>query len=266
MSNLIKRKNNDGGFVMGAIILGIGILLLLRKLGFFFPVWLLSWPMILIVVGVFTLIKHEFKSLFGFIILGLGFFFLFEREFNFDFGLDRYIVPVALIGLGLHLISKKRKEKQAIEQIENRIYGTQETFSSNPEEVASEKSTSNFSDFEMPGASFSDRLNENAILSGVTKRILSKNLKGGKLTSVMGGIDLDLTQADISGAVYLQIDVIFGGVKLIVPPHWQIQTEVTNIAAGIEDNRLYRQSEVDTSKVLIIRGTILFGGLEIKSF
>jgi hypothetical protein len=82
----------------------------------------------------------------------------------------------------------------------------------------------------------------------------------------MGGIDLDLTQADISGAVYLQIDVIFGGVKLIVPPHWQIQTEVTNIAAGIEDKRLYRQSEVDPSKVLIIRGTILFGGLEIKSF
>jgi hypothetical protein len=266
MSNLINRKNNDGGYVLGVIILGIGILLLLRKLGFFFPDWLLSWPMILIVVGVFALIKHEFKSLFGFIMLGLGLFFLFEREFNFDLGLDRYIVPVALIGLGLHLISKKRKEKQVIEQIENRIYGTQENFFSSSDEAVSEKSTSNFSEFEMPGASFSDRLNENAILSGVTKRILSKNLKGGKLTAVMGGIDLDLTQADISSAVYLQIDVIFGGVKLIVPPHWQIQTEVTNIAAGIEDKRLYRQSEVDTSKVLIIRGTILFGGLEIKSF
>jgi hypothetical protein len=95
---------------------------------------------------------------------------------------------------------------------------------------------------------------------------MSKNLRGGKLTAAFGGIDLDLTQADIQGTVTLQIDVIFGGMKLIVPPHWDIRTEVSNIAAGIEDKRTYRETAIDPDKVLILKGTVLFGGLEIRSF
>lgn len=259
MANKLKTTNSDGGFILGIVFLGIGILLLLRKLGFLFPDWILSWPMILIVVGVVISLKHQFKSLFGLFMMGLGVFFLLEREFNFDFGLDRYIVPLVLIGVGIHLILKKRKEKDFFE---NRHFSPLPNDVS--EKIESEKPK--YSDFEGQESSFSNRLYESAVLSGVNKRVVAKDLSGGKLTAVMGGIDLDLTQADFLGAIYLQVDVIFGGIKLIVPPHWQIQTEVTNIAAGIEDKRLYRQSEVDDTKVLIIRGTILFGGLEIKSF
>lgn len=259
MPNKLKTKNNDSGFILGIVLLSIGLLLLIKKLGFFFPDWILSWPMILILVGVVNLIKYQFKSLFGVILTFLGLFFLFEREFNFDFGLDRYLVPIVLIGVGIHLIIKKRKEKNFLE---NKSFPT--LTNDIAEKPQSEES--GYSDFEIQEGSFSNRLYESAILSGINKRIISKDLNSGKLTTVLGGIDLDLTQADFSGQIYLQVDVIFGGIKLIVPPHWQIQTEVTNIAAGIEDKRLYRQSEVDNSKVLIIRGTILFGGLEIKSF
>jgi hypothetical protein len=109
-------------------------------------------------------------------------------------------------------------------------------------------------------------VNIDAILSGVNKRVMSKKFQGGKLTAAFGGIDLDLTQSDFTGIVTLQVDVIFGGMKLIVPPHWDVRTEVSNIAAGVEDKRIYRQSEVDTDKVLLIKGTIFFGGLEIKSY
>lgn len=259
MSDKLKTKNNDSGFILGIVFLSIGMVLLIKKLGFFFPDWIVSWPMILILVGVINLIKYQFKSLFGVILTFLGLFFLFEREFNFDFGLDRYLVPIVLIGVGIHLIIKKRKE---------RFFFEKKSFPTLPDDVAKtlQSEESGFSNFGTQAGSFSNRLYESAILSGVNKRIISKDLDGGKLTTVLGGIDLDLTQADFTGQIYLQVDVIFGGIKLIVPPHWQIQTEVTNIAAGIEDKRLYRQSEVDGTKVLIIRGTILFGGLEIKSF
>jgi predicted membrane protein len=100
----------------------------------------------------------------------------------------------------------------------------------------------------------------------VNKRVLSKKFEGGKLTAAFGGIDLDLTQADFSGTVYLQIDVIFGGTKILVPPHWDVRVEITNIAAGVEDKRMYSQTEVDPEKVLVLRGTCFFGGLEIRSF
>jgi len=266
MARKFNSTNNDGGIVFGFIILGIGVLLLLKKLGFFFPDWLLTWPMILIVIGTFTLIKHEFKSVIGVLMLGFGLFFLFEREFNFDFGLDRYILPIVLIGLGIHLISKKRNEKNVLKTIQDQIQSRSKDFPTEPKDPLTGEPKTLGSISNVTGVTFSDQLNVDAILSGVQKRVLSKNFQGGKLTAAFGGIDLDLTQADFNGMVNLQIDVIFGGMKLIVPPHWDIRTEVTNIAAGIEDKRLYRESEVDPNKVLVIRGTILFGGLEIKSF
>jgi predicted membrane protein len=269
-------SQNDGGIVFGFVILGIGILLLLKKIGIFVPSWVLTWPMILIVIGIFTLIKHEFKSLFGVFMLFLGSYFLLRNEFNMDFALDRYIFPVALIVLGVYLITKKKKEKDLIRDIQAKWQVNQKsnTMGTSAEEVIEDPSDpstdtgkdtkSNFGN--MSGNSFSDTLNIDAILSGVNKRILSKNLKGGKLTAAFGGIDLDLTQADIQGPVTVQVDVIFGGMKLVVPPHWDVRAEVSNIAAGIEDKRIYRESAIDPNKVLILKGTVLFGGLEIKSY
>ncbi len=272
MTNFAKPRN-DGGIIFGAIILGIGVLLLLRKLGIFFPDWLLTWPMILIVVGVFTLIKHEFQSFFGAVILAFGLYFLLERELGYNFGIQQYLLPIGLIALGIHIILKKKREKEVLENLQSQIKNRSAAssgFKSTAEEFGPQEkieSTGSFSGMSgTSGASFSDRVSIDAILSGVNKRVMSKNFQGGKLTAAFGGIDLDLTQADFNGIITLQIDVIFGGMKLIVPPHWDVRTEVSNIAAGVEDKRLFRQSEIDKDKVLVLKGTIFFGGLEIKSY
>jgi len=49
----------------------------------------------------------------------------------------------------------------------------------------------------------------------------------------------------------------------IVTPHWDVRTEVSNIAAGVER---ISESTVNLKwildKVLLIKGTIFFGGLE----
>lgn len=273
------RNNNDGGVIFGFIILAVGVLILLRKLDVFYPDWLLSWPMILIAIGVITLVKHEFKSFFGVMILALGMYFLLEREFNFDFGLQRFIFPVALILVGIYLITQKRKEQQVLNDIQEKIRaksnpsaspttsseeynkGEKTSFSN---ESAGSKSYAGMSG--VSGTSYSDSVSIDSIMSGINKRMLTKDFQGGKLTAAFGGIDLDLTQSDFTGIVTLQVDVIFGGIKLVVPPHWDVRVEVTNIAAGVEDKRVYRQSEVDPDKVLVIRGTVFFGGLEIKSY
>lgn len=281
MANYSKPKsNNDGGLIFGFIILGLGVLLLLRKIGIFYPSWLLSWPMILIVIGLVVSIKHQFKSFFGFIMLFLGVYFLLEREFYFDFGLENYLLPLGLIALGIYLITQKQKEKRIMENVQEQMRNKQ--FQSSPldssdsssaeAQAGSDESKSNTSDgakknFQgISGISYNDRVNIDAIFSGVNKRVLSKKFEGGKLTAAFGGIDLDLTQADFSGTVYLQIDVIFGGTKILVPPHWDVRVEITNIAAGVEDKRMYSQTEVDSEKVLVLRGTCFFGGLEIRSF
>lgn len=281
--NKFKKPNNDGSIVFGFVILGIGLVLLLRKLGVFIPVWLLTWPMILIVIGLFTLIKHEFKSFFGFLMLFLGGYFLLRHQFDFDFGIGQYIWPIGLIALGVYLISHKRRENQVLDEIRTnwetkfKTPSTQSgaSFSSTVEDAkvvgestsASSSASGSHSGFtRTTGASFSDRLNVDSVFSGVTRRMMTKNFEGGKITAAFGGADIDLSQADFTGVVTIQLDIIFGGVKLIVPPHWDIRTEVSNIAAGLEDKRFFRDSGVDTSKVVVLKGTILFGGLEIKSY
>jgi len=272
-----RRQNNDGGLVFGIIVLGAGVLLLLRKIGIFYPDWLLSWPMILIVVGILSLVKSNFKSFFGGIMLGLGVYFLFEREFNFDFGFQNYLFPVLLIIFGIYLITKKKRENQLLTEVQTKIKNEGNPFEKsekndsdsqgNKSFTSDQNSSSSYSSkSSTQGATFSDVINIDAILSGVNKRVMTKNFQGAKLTALMGGIDLDMTQVDLNGVAIMQLDVIFGGVKLVLPPHWDVRIEVTNIAAGVEDKRMYGQAEIDSDKVLVIKGTVFFGGLEIKSY
>jgi hypothetical protein len=280
MKNYTKPRN-DGSIAFGVISLGIGLVLLFRKLGLYIPDWVLTWPMILIAVGTYTLISQQFKSFFGSVVLFIGVYFLLKREFDLDLGLDQFIWPVGLIALGIYLITYKKREYKAMDEARKNWETSRKNKkdSSNAEkvesaEVVEELAASGEETAKAPdsgfvratGTAFLDRINESVIFSGVNRKLMTKNFQGGKATVIFGGLDLDLTQVDFTGIVTLDFEVGFGGVKLIVPPHWDVRTEMSNLAAGLEDKRMFREGGVDTNKVLILKGTLLFSGLEIKSF
>jgi hypothetical protein len=280
MNNFAKPRN-DGSIAFGVIILGIGLVLLFRKFGLYIPDWVLTWPMILIAVGTYTLISQQFKSFFGSVVLFIGVYFLLKREFDLDLGLDQFIWPVGLIALGIYLILHKKQENKALEEVRknwesSRKKKTEASSSEKIEsaEVVDDAAASQEEPRKAPdsgfvratGTAFMDRINESVIFSGVNRKLMTKDFQGGKATVIFGGLDLDLTQVDFTGVVTLDLEVGFGGVKLLVPPHWDVRTEVSNIAAGLEDKRMFREGGVDTNKVLILKGTLLFSGLEIKSF
>jgi hypothetical protein len=280
MNNFAKPRN-DGSIAFGVIILGIGLVLLFRKFGLYIPDWVLTWPMILIAVGTYTLISQQFKSFFGSVVLFIGVYFLLKREFDLDLGLDQFIWPLGLIALGIYLILHKKQENKALEEVRknwesSRKKKTEASSSEKIEsaEVVDDAAFSQEEPTKVPdsgfvratGTAFMDRINESVIFSGVNRKLMTKDFQGGKATVLFGGLDLDLTQVDFTGVVTLDLEVGFGGVKLLVPPHWDVRTEVSNIAAGLEDKRMFREGGVDTNKVLILKGTLLFSGLEIKSF
>lgn len=280
MNNFAKPRN-DGSIAFGVIILGIGLVLLFRKFGLYIPDWVLTWPMILIAVGTYTLISQQFKSFFGSVVLFIGVYFLLKREFDLDLGLDQFIWPVGLIALGIYLILHKKQENKNLEEVRknwesSRKKKTEASSSEKIEsaEVVDDAAASKEEPTKAPdsgfvratGTAFMDRINESVIFSGVNRKLMTKDFQGGKATVIFGGLDLDLTQVDFTGVVTLDLEVGFGGVKLLVPPHWDVRTEVSNIAAGLEDKRMFREGGVDTNKVLILKGTLLFSGLEIKSF
>jgi hypothetical protein len=111
-----------------------------------------------------------------------------------------------------------------------------------------------------------DYIDTTSIFGGTKKNILSKDFKGGDIVNVFGGTELNLTQADIKGSAVLELTTIFGGTKLIVPSNWAIKSEAVTIFGGIEDKRQMPPSSEQPDKVLLLRGTVIFGGIDIKSF
>ena len=82
----------------------------------------------------------------------------------------------------------------------------------------------------------------------------------------MGGSEIDLSQADFNGRITIEATNIFGGTKLIVPPTWDVQSDITAIFGGVDDKRQVSGINLDPNKVLILDGTCMFGGIEIRSF
>ncbi|MCY1532439.1 Cell wall-active antibiotics response 4TMS YvqF [compost metagenome] len=105
------------------------------------------------------------------------------------------------------------------------------------------------------------------VFGGSHQAVYSKNFKGGEITAVFGGCDVNLTQADFEGEIKIEVTAIFGGAKIIIPPGWEVKSEVTAIFGGLDDKRAIQPLADDAPrKVLIIEGLALFGGVDIRNY
>ena len=111
-----------------------------------------------------------------------------------------------------------------------------------------------------------DFVDSTSFFGGAKKNIISKNFKGGDIVNVFGGTELDLSRADFNGTAIIDLTTIFGGTKLVVPSNWTVKSEAVTIFGGMEDKRNVQALSDSAQKILILKGTIIFGGIEIKSF
>jgi len=103
-----------------------------------------------------------------------------------------------------------------------------------------------------------------SIIGGQTWRAGTGVFRGGTASTIMGGVDLDMRQARIEGeSVVLDIHVMMGGVHIRVPEEWMVVTELMPILGGVRDQT--RPPAVEGPPELIIRGSILMGGLYIRN-
>ena len=65
----------------------------------------------------------------------------------------------------------------------------------------------------------------------------------------------------------IEVFAMFGGWTLVVPPTWQVKTDVISIFGGISDKRMIGPENVrDNTQQLVVKGLVMFGGGEIKSY
>jgi len=91
----------------GMILITLGVLIILGKTN----IWSFnaSWPVLLIVIAVGTLIQR-IKDLGGWIILAVGVIFLMTEIFGMEiYALGKYLLPVLLIVVGANILMKYRK-------------------------------------------------------------------------------------------------------------------------------------------------------------
>lgn len=254
-----KNKNfrdREGGRVIGGLILVcVGAALLLRNTGFSMPGWLFSWPMILILIGIYTGFKHNFRNNSWLILIGVGGFFLVTKFMPW-LGLQPLFWPLLIIGAGIIFIIRPGK-REWLNMKDDTVNDQWKTSSTSISGESSQAATIDSSDY----------LLVRSVFSGVKRNVVSKNFQGGHISSVFGGAEIDLSQAEINSPVTIKFEVVFGGAKLVVPSHWAVQNEIDGIFHGVDDNRRFNPSaSINPEKVLILKGSAVFGGIEIRSY
>ncbi|MES2380266.1 MAG: LiaF domain-containing protein [Bacteroidota bacterium] len=246
MENSINDRTHSKGTgkVLGGIVLLIvGVVLFARQLGADLPYWLFRWEMFLIVLGVFMGAKDSFRRNGWIVLVLIGSFFLID-DLIIDIRLIKFFWPTVILILGATMILAPNRKKAW-----NRWNNKNDRFDGD--------GINNTNDF----------IDSTAVLGGVKKNIVSKDFKGGEIFNVFGGTEIDLSQSDINGVVELEITQVFGGTKLILPAHWEVKSEITAVLGGIEDKRKNLSAlNIADGKVLILRGTSVLGGIDIKSF
>jgi predicted membrane protein len=240
MSRLNRQRNNianGSGLWAGVIVLCIGLFIFLRKMGLEMPDWLFSWPMIIVAVGFLMGVKNKFQGIGWFIVTFVGCVFLVGEIVPDEWDISRFIFPTILIMVGVYMIGRAASRKQRYE------------------EIMGEGTVRNSDDY----------IQSTTIFSGTNKMILSKNFQGGAITTVFGGTELNFTQADIQGEVVLDITTLFGGVEIVVPSSWDVRVDVATVFGGIEDKRAI-PPVIPTNKVLVLKGSCTFGGVDLKSY
>jgi len=227
----------------GIFLIALGAFWIMERLDLIPDFWddvLISWQMLLIGIGIFSIIGGNRTS--GTILIVIGGFFLIPEIAPIPYELRRIGWPLLIIGIGVVLLithSRKRMAEPAAGAPEN------------------------------PGNLNMDYFDDFVIFGGREVFVDSQNFYGGKSTSVFGGAEYDLRQAGLSqnGAVVDCVS-IFGGCGFKVPPDWTVKNEVTAIFGAFSDKRgaSFNQIVSDPTKTIVIKGFTAFGGIEIKHF
>jgi predicted membrane protein len=233
-----ERPRYSSGLIIGVLVIIAGVILLLDQFGIVNADHLWPyWPIAVILVGLSKFFQCQTRGgrVWGAIITFLGVGLLLEN-LNIAYMRWEAVWPTVIIAIGgfmaWNALNSPRRGGE-------------------------------------PGANTvnSAWLNQFNIFGGGEYRINSRNFRGGDIFVIFGGFAVDLTQADIEGDMaVMNVNAIFGGGEIRIPETWQVNMEGVGIFGGYGDKTSHPLPVPGTSsKMLVIRGAAIFGGVEIKN-
>ncbi len=260
----VKTRKYRGNIWAGSALLLIGALLLVRQSGYPMPEWLFSWHVLLIIIGLFVGIKNRFRDFSWLIMVLIGGFFLVEHLWP-GYNIKRYIWPILIIVLGVIFIFAPKGSGPCRKPVRRRFRSDRRFRLPDADQALSiDNPPIAHEDVKYVDTPEAD-LDVVSIFSGVNKKVLSKEFRGGEIVCVFGGAQINMINSDFTSPVEIELVQIFGGTKLLVPANWEIRSEAAAVFGGIDDKRP-QPSSLAPEKVLILKGVIIFGGVEILSY
>jgi hypothetical protein len=116
------------------------------------------------------------------------------------------------------------------------------------------------------GTRASGVIDTEVVFGGSEQVYLDPVFRGGRISTVFGGVKLDLRRTTLpEGDTYLKIESVFGGIEIDTPEEWAIEIRSESIFGGFVDKRLPPVGGgYDDGRKLIIKASCVFGGGEIK--
>jgi hypothetical protein len=104
-----------------------------------------------------------------------------------------------------------------------------------------------------------------AIMSGIVRRGLWKIPRRLKVVAIMGGVELDLRQAELPpGVTEIHAFVFMGGLEVRVPPGVRLETDGAAFMGGFED-RIHEPGVAGPdAPVVRVTGIAILGGVDAR--
>ncbi len=249
-----NRRSFSWTLLIGALILGAGVVLLLDQQGIVSAdrIFNYFWPAVLIAAGIITVIDSRSRggrAMWGYGAWAFGILLVLG---NLGFHRVRFetIWPLLIIGVGALMIW------QAV---------------SGPGLTTDGSRKPQWMDYVNPWSRSGNEdteLNHVAIFGGFNKRVTSQNFRGGKLIALCGGYQIDLRKADIlpGETAVIEAVALMGGGEIKVPENWLVSMDGVGIFGGYSDeSRQLPPGEPSQQKKLVVKGVAILGGVVVKN-
>ena len=235
--------------VWGGLVLLAGVLYLLFNIGALPLVWkpiILSWQMLLILIGIIHITRRHY---FGAVLFtAIGVIFLLPQlsvVFGFTYSstlLHSIIWPLVIILVGVLMITHISHHDCNCDH--HHCHG-------NHHHRGIHKGNND------------GRIDYNLIMNGVDEIFLDPVFRGGEINIIMSGVKLDLRKTTLpEGETGLKVDSIMGGVSLFIPENWCVEVRSDSLLGSFYDNRSSNGKYVD--RKLVIDSNLILSGGEIK--
>ena len=109
-----------------------------------------------------------------------------------------------------------------------------------------------------------DGFERGAALQDLWIRVQSQDLRSGRVTGLGSKITVDLRDATLgSEGATIEVQALFGGVDVLVPPDWEVACEVDAVFGGVGEDWEGRWSAEERPRLRLV-GMLVAGGLSVR--